>query len=53
MVSNESKNPRVVSQFRIPRDLHEWLKAEALAHNRSVNGQLVHIVQSAKNGGAK
>lgn len=53
MEKNDTKMDRVQSQYRFPRHLHEWLRKEAAVQNRSLNAQLVHIVQSAKDGAVK
>lgn len=38
------------SLFRIPIELHQWLKEEAGRQHRSMNAQLVHLVQIARDG---
>ena len=36
------------TQVRFPGDLMEWLKQQAREQNRSMNAQLVEIIQQAK-----
>lgn len=36
------------TQVRFPGDLMEWLKQQAKEQNRSMNAQLVEIIQQAK-----
>lgn len=36
------------TQVRFPGELMEWLKQQAREQNRSMNAQLVEIVQQAK-----
>lgn len=36
------------TQIRIPKQLAEWLKAEAASQSRSMNGQLVALLKEAK-----
>lgn len=41
-----SKN--VDLHLRVPPDLAEWLQAEAVAHERSLQGQIVFLLKRAK-----
>ena len=36
------------TQARMPADLHQWLAGRAGRNNRSMNGELVDILQKAK-----
>lgn len=36
------------TQVRLPRELADWLKAQAKANRRSMNGQLVEILEEKK-----
>lgn len=36
------------TQVRIPQTLHRWMTARAVRNNRSMNGELVNILQDAK-----
>ena len=36
------------TQVRFPSELMEWLKQQAREQNRSMNAQLVEIIQQAK-----
>ena len=36
------------TQARMPADLHQWLSNRAARNNRSMNGELVDILQKAK-----
>ena len=38
----------VRSQYRIVRELSDWLKVRAKKHNRSRNGELNQILKEAK-----
>lgn len=42
-----SKTDTVIRSFRVPRELLEWLTAEAEAENRSVNNLVVHLLDNA------
>lgn len=41
------KTDTVIRSFRVPRELLDWLTAEAEAENRSVNNLVVHLLDSA------
>lgn len=34
--------------LRIPTDLHEWLKTEAARNRRSLHGQIIYLLERAK-----
>ena len=36
------------TQARMPADVHQWLAGRAARNNRSMNGELVDILQKAK-----
>ena len=42
------KNKVVRSQYRLPINLRDWLKRKAESNNRSMNGELVELMQKAK-----
>lgn len=35
------------SQYRLPKPMADWLKAQATAHYRSVNAELIEIIRDA------
>ncbi|MFT9361234.1 Arc family DNA-binding protein [Acetobacter okinawensis] len=35
-------------RLRIPRDLKEWVEEQAEKNHRSINAQIVHLIDSAK-----
>ena len=41
---------RVYTQFRCPEDLWEWLRVESALQHRSMNSQMIHILQRARTG---
>lgn len=41
------KTDTVIRSFRVPRELLDWLTAEAEAENRSVNNLVVHLLDTA------
>lgn len=42
------QKPQQRITFRVPKPLLEWLKAEAKKEERSMNGQLIKLVEQAK-----
>lgn len=46
---NKSANTRAAYPVRLPQELLDWIKAQALADARSVNGQIQYLLQQARN----
>lgn len=38
--------PQIV--LRLPQDLKDWLRHRAIDNRRSVNGELLHLIEKAK-----
>ncbi|WP_353844534.1 Arc family DNA-binding protein [Thiothrix sp.] len=44
----------IQTQVRLPVELHNWVKNQAKKDNRSMNGELVHFLEKAREeGGVK
>ncbi len=44
---DQSKPPSLSLNVRMPTDMHATIKAQATAEDRSLNGQIVHLLRYA------